>query len=423
MRSKRTFNAWPLLVVTLGIIWLILTAPSKVWTMLLVILGLVQLLSWLWIVSLGQHVRLVRERRYTWASVGDRIEERFTLHNPGFFPALWVEVEDRSTLPGYNTSRSTGVMADSYNRWTNDGVCTHRGVFRLGPTRLRFSDPLGLFTVEQFYPNSVDMVIFPPVVPLPSFPIDTRGQFGETLRRYSMTQTEAAAGVRPYNVGDSLNRIHWPTTARRDSFYVRQFDPASAGSWWLLLDVDPTVHVGEGINSTLEKAVVVAASLADHGLNLRQAVGFLSQCEQTGWLPPQLSNQQKWHLLKLLAQVQPTALPLADLLWRSRPLLAQRASLIIITTATSLNWLDALLHLQHQGVAPTVIFLYRSETNQDLLQAYYLLRGQAITVHLLDVDTVTVPETDGQAGLWTWRILATGKAVAVHKPEGGWEVI
>ncbi|MBK9210615.1 MAG: DUF11 domain-containing protein [Anaerolineales bacterium] len=52
------------------------------------------------------NLRLTREVRFTWAQVGDKLEEQFTLTNNGSVPATWVEVVDHSTLPDYSAARA-----------------------------------------------------------------------------------------------------------------------------------------------------------------------------------------------------------------------------------------------------------------------------------------------------------------------------
>lgn len=425
MTQTRRFKGWPLLLTTVILAILLLTAPSKVWTILFVGLVAVQGLAYFWVRQLSTHLSLTRERRYHWASVGDRLEERFTLHNRSPLPALWVEIRDQSTLPGYHISQATGVTPDSFTRWKTDGVCTRRGVFRLGPVELRFGDPFGLFEVRQHYPNSIKMVIVPPVVPFTSLSVDTRGELGEEqLRRYSLAESQSIASVRPYHPGDSLSRIHWPTTARRRAFYVRQLDRTSAGNWWLLLDVDATAHHGQGDTATLEKAVLVAASLADEGIGQGQAVGLLTQSETDTWLPPRNTAEQRWQILKTLAELRPLPVPLSEVLLAGRPLLNRNASLIVITANLSLTWLNNLLLLTKQGLVPTVVLIFSPETETEARQAQILLREQGLKTHLIDNQVIRPMDDEApKAGEWQWKALGLGRAVAIHKPEGQWEEI
>ena len=83
--------------------------PYRGWAVLGIALGIVWLVGFLWARSLARGLHLSREMRYGWAQVGDRIEERFTVENDSWMPALWFEVIDHSTLPGYDVSRASGV--------------------------------------------------------------------------------------------------------------------------------------------------------------------------------------------------------------------------------------------------------------------------------------------------------------------------
>ncbi|MCP4517159.1 MAG: hypothetical protein GY824_18265, partial [Delftia sp.] len=131
-----------LLPLLLGSLLLLqLAFPYKGWMMLLVGLGGGWLIGYLWARSLAGGLQLGREMRFGWAQVGDRLEERFTLFNAGWAPGLWVELVDHSTLPDYHASRVTSVGTQASNQWRLKSICTHRGLFTLGPTSLRTSDP------------------------------------------------------------------------------------------------------------------------------------------------------------------------------------------------------------------------------------------------------------------------------------------
>jgi len=153
-----------------------LIAPYRGWIIVLIALGGALLSGYLWTRSLVAGLRLMREMRFGWAQVGDRVEERFTLTNESLFPALWVEVSDRSTMPGYEIDRVATLGGRDTTRWRTRGTCRRRGVFTLGPTSLLTGDPLGIFRVELRYPVSMPFMVMPPVVSLPSIEVASGGR-------------------------------------------------------------------------------------------------------------------------------------------------------------------------------------------------------------------------------------------------------
>jgi uncharacterized protein (DUF58 family) len=255
-----------------------LAFPYRGWTMLLVGLGGGWLIGYLWARSLARGLQLTREVRFGWAQVGDRLQERFTLVNRGWASGLWVEIVDHSTLPDYQASRVTGLGGKDARRWYTHGVCTHRGLYTLGPTSLRSGDPLGLYTVTLHYPDASALMVTPPIVPLPAIEVAPGGRAGEGRRSRAdpLERTVGAAGVRDYRPGDNLNWIHWRISAHRDALLVRLFDSTPTSNWWIFLDLERRVQAGEGWDSTEEHGVMLAASLTDRGLRAGRAVGLVA---------------------------------------------------------------------------------------------------------------------------------------------------
>jgi len=125
--------------------------------------------------SLARNLRLRREMRFGWAQVGDRLEERLTLINESALPAVWVEIIDQSDLPGYSINQVRATDGNSATTWRASGQCNRRGLFTLGPTTLLTCDPLGLYTVELHDPRCVQLMVTPPVMPLPDIQVALAG--------------------------------------------------------------------------------------------------------------------------------------------------------------------------------------------------------------------------------------------------------
>jgi uncharacterized protein (DUF58 family) len=397
-----------------------LIAPYRGWMMLLIGLGGAWLIGYLWASSLAKNLKLKREMRFGWAHVGDHLEERFTLFNSGPIPALWVEISDLSTVPDYSVSRVTGVDGNSQNRWYTHGICNRRGIFTLGPTSIYTGDPLGLYTVSLHYPESTPLTVTPPIVPLPGIEVAPGGRAGEGRSRpNAFERTVSTTGVRAYVPGDSVNSIHWPTSARKDSLYVRLFDSTPSGDWWLFLDLDEQAQIGAGAASTAEHSIILAASLADRGLQQGRAVGLVTHGQTLTWLPPQTGDNQRQEILRALAVVTPGRRSLAELLDRIQPGFSQITSLIIITPAFDGGWVKTLLPLLRRGAVPTVLLLdpVSFGSRGSARSALALLADLGITAHLITRDLLDRPEArPGQRGQWKWRVSTTGRAVAVRRP-------
>ena len=408
--------------VLVGVLLLVeLLGLYRGWRVLLVGLGLAWLIGYLWARSLAKSLRLKREMRFGWLQVGDRLLERLTLTNSGRFPALWVEVDDRTTVPNHRHRRSFTVGKNDSFRWFNESICSIRGLFGLGPVTVRTGDPFGFYSVELEYSTRVPVLILPQVVTLPTITLAPGGRAEEgKIVLKSLERTVSAASVREYLPGDYHRWIHWPTTAKQDDLFVRVFDAAPAGDLWIMLDMCEEVQLGEGEHSTEEQAVVLAASLADRELRNGRAVGLLSAGSELVWLPPRGGELQRWHILHSLAIVSRGGRRLADLITRSSWALQRDSSLIVITPDAEPSWIEALAGLVHSGASATVMLLDRSsfgsEPDPEAVQIGLIELG--VESHLITHDWLESGYPDDpthKAGLLL--------EPAGRKPRDVWEVV
>lgn len=342
-----------------GSVVLTLLSTARAWLATTTALTLVFLVAYWWARGLADGLTVKRERRYGWAHVGDLLEEQFTVRNRAPLPALWIEIQDRSTLPGYQASMVTAAGGGEERRLRLQGVCQQRGVFDLGPWRVQTSDPFGLFRVVLDYPQVTSFAVYPSVAHLPDIELP-RGDAPGRARRHERSQTDTtdARGVRSYTPGDPLRQVHWPTTARRGELFVKEFDLEPLGDLWILLDLDRGKQAGEGADSTEEVGVTIAASLAHAALSENRAVGLAVSGERPALLEPNKSRAQLWQILRALARARAGGdVDITELLRQVRTGIARGLTVSVITPACTSDWLVELLALKGLGVASTVILL------------------------------------------------------------------
>jgi uncharacterized protein (DUF58 family) len=345
-----------MLPVMIGVLLVLqLLVPYRGWVVLLVGLGGVWLIAMLWARSLASGLAVTRETRFTWKHVGDTLLERFMLTNSRWASAAWLELIDHSTLLGGKVV--TGVSGHSFVGRHKQAVCRRRGLFTVGPTTLRSGDPFGIYEVEVHDPSEASLMVMPHIVHLPRVEVASGGRAGEGRpRQVLLERTVSASTVTEYSPSDSLNWIHWPSSARRGSLFVRQFDNTPGADWWIALDLDEEAQVGEEENSTEEAAIVVAASLADRALRERQSVGLAADDGRV-WLPPRSEVGQRWEILRALALASTTDATLGALLRNLRRTMRGSSSLIIISASTNPDWVGDLYPLLQLGTVPTVLLL------------------------------------------------------------------
>lgn len=364
-------------------------------------------------------VRVERRVESEWAQVGDRLQEVWTLRNPTWLPLLWLELDDESELPGYVARRVVACGPFGSANWTTEAVCARRGLYSLGPLRLRGGDPFGLFFYEWNDPATYRIIIYPPLVRLPAF-TPPQGQQGGLQRADLLQQfaTPSVGGLREYRPGDMPSHIHWPTVARTGNLMVKEFDQERAGSVWIVLDLDHSLYSynSEGISDVLEYAVLVAASLAAQLLADGRSVGLLADDGRSRAIAPAQGPRQLWTMLGSLVDVDATSQrSLADVLRRWRQ--AQnpncgrsKSALIVITPDLTGAWQNALAETAPRAGALVIGLSEGGQSeNQQLSQG---LAAVGLNMQIFD-STVELPRVNPLRPREEMRSTPLGKVVKV----------
>jgi uncharacterized protein (DUF58 family) len=364
VRTSIRLTSWIPVIVAVILLFLMIFSPAPpVKVVLIVILG-VLLVSYAWTRQIAGGITIQRQRRYGWAQVGDVIEERFILHNESWVPILWAEVRDFSDLPGYQASRAIGAGARTSTRWTTEGRAERRGIYTLGPIEVLMGDPFGLFEVKLYHDYHETFVVYPPIAALPAL-FEPRGLARGAARTNIRTLdlTTNASSVRHYVPGDALNRIHWRSTARRstpdrEEIFVKEYDLEPSGDLWLIMDMEQRVHAGEGLESTEEYAVILAASLANRMLRDNHAVGLIAYGKEPLVIRPQKGHQQLWELLRVLAGLHAVSeVSLGQVIHLSEPIIGRGMSAALITPSADPEWIRGLSVLLRRGIHTTGLLL------------------------------------------------------------------
>jgi uncharacterized protein (DUF58 family) len=335
--------------------------------------------NWIWAVLSLRGLKLNRTARTTRAQLGQIFEERFDLFNESKLPKLWVEVRDKSTIPGSLASQVFSQIGGRQGRtYIARTRLIRRGVYPLGPTVLYSGDLFGLFPQEKAIDSEAALLVYPMLVEIRQFPGPV-GLIsgGDALRRRTPQITPNAAGVREYAPGDSLNRIHWRTTARREMLMVKEFELDPQADVWIFLDADKAVSYSlpweyqvdkkpiwdqtikiELPPTTEEYAASVAASLARYYLRGKRAVGFVSRAETPVLLPSDRGGRQLIKILESLALWNMDGdLPLLGLIEAQAQHLPRGSTALLITPSTNEEIVLTADYLVRRGLRPIVVLL------------------------------------------------------------------
>ncbi len=347
-------------------LWLTLVVVAVVWT---------------WNSLRG--IRLSRHTRALRAQVGRPLEERLAARNTSRTPKLWLEVRDQSNLPGHEASLVVMSLAPGRERpWVVRTICRQRGRFRLGPLSLTSGDPFGLFQVTRKIPQTTNVVIYPATVDLRDFtlPLGVLSG-GDAVRRRTHYVTANASGVRDYAPGDSFNRIHWRSTARRDRLIVKEFELDPQADIWVCLDGDEAAQFAQPMPTqvitssealwtawqdrvvtlppnTEEYSVTIAASLAQFFVRRERAVGLIAQGQSREIVQPDRGERQLTKILETLAVFHATSqMRFHETLAVESDQIPRGASVILVTSSWDTRWVIMAQSLKRRGLRVAAVVI------------------------------------------------------------------
>ena len=185
-----------------------------------------------------------------------------------------------------------------------------RGYYQLGPVLLETGDVFGLHRRFRVATEPHFALVLPKVLPLQGYNLASRRPMGEIRVVHRLFEDPTRlAGVRPYQQGDALNRIHWRATARTGQLHSRVYETSRIAGATFLLDFHAQSFQGSRGDVSAELAVVTVASLANAVFLMGQQVGLISNGRDAA----DRIREEGWHAEFISrADAQRRAEPLAN---------------------------------------------------------------------------------------------------------------
>jgi uncharacterized protein (DUF58 family) len=399
---------------------------------LLGLLVLSRLLARNWI----QHVSASRHCDCITAEVGDSVAVEIQVTNSGWLPVPWLLLEDLLPAKALVESRQRLrvkkkrmkiVMLRSYGKTTLNYQIEFkmRGYYQLGPLVLESGDLFGLHRRYRVGTAPHFVLVYPKIVPLEGYELATRRPIGEVrLTHRLFDDPTRIAGVRQYEAGDPLSRVHWRATARTGMLHSKIYEPSTIAGATLVLDFHQAGYPQRGEPYRSELAVTTVASLAHAVYELGQQVGLITngrdaadRIRQEGWahdyrtredarksasmreesdrLQPLVVEtrrgpEQIQRILETLARVELTdGLTLTQLIGDTTSRLPRDATVIAVLAEVTTKAALALGNLKRRGLAVTAILILFDDNALEKASGRLLAEGIDVR-HVRDEATLTV---------------------------------
>lgn len=369
-KTTQFSEAWVLLAILLTVAGLALhnTFLTGAAATLLVI----ACISWAWNRYSLARVSYTRRFSEIRAFLGEEVELHLEVRNRKPLPLTWLIVRDvfpaglpvneqeMAINPATNqVTFSTFWMPGAYQRIgrTVRIQCVRRGFHRFGPSTLHSGDGFGFFEQSRALNDEVRLIVYPRLYSVSELNLPSDNPFGSRRSRARLYEDPLrSAGVREWQDGDEMRRVHWKASAHSQRLLSRVYEASEEHVVQIMLNVATFERHWQGVIVELhERAISVAGSLAALALEQRHAVGLMANgvipgSDQVLRLLPGRSPNQLLHIMELLAAVTHFAShTLEELLMRETPRLPWGATIVVVTAIAHPTLLAALMDLAAVG--------------------------------------------------------------------------
>lgn len=351
-----------LIIIPLAILGVALATGFVLMWRLFSLSVLVLLLSYLWVFLGTRGLTGQVKKSSEYCQVGEWFGEEITVFSSSKIPKLLVKVQENTDLPGHYNTGAFNLSPEGSHCWRTEVYCQRRGQYSLGALTATVTDPFGFFSVRRSLAEPQNILVYPATLELPFFQPLSRSEPGHGPSRWLISELGPnAARVREYTSGDTLNRIHWHSTAHTGKLMVKEFDPDRSNyaskNVWIIPDMHQASQLGDGDDSTEEYCITIAASLIKKYMDSGKQVGLIAASDQSYLFPPQMESQHLWHMLEALALMKATGeVRIEQLISYEIEHFGVDSVIIVITPSVSERIVTSLRQVKNRG-APVVVIL------------------------------------------------------------------
>jgi uncharacterized protein (DUF58 family) len=283
-------------------------------------------------------------------SAGDTVTVDVTTTNNSIFPIAFAKVNceiynkhNRMTLPTENIFFNPLQTI----RMREEFVLNTRGIYNESYLVTELHDPLRLFTRTVRSDRPFHIIVYPKVHQLNYFRIPNSGYLGTNkIAKTGHEDYSSLKKVRPYTHGDSIKKIHWKISSKRDEFFVKEYESTASSRVSVFLDAFEQSYLDDTGRYNEDLAVEVAASIMKYALsqNIETSLSFHSEhnikmeSRDLGSYPD---------ILKSLVTFVPSGqLNFSDLLVQETKKLEQGCFLVLITSTVDKRLIDTIAALK-----------------------------------------------------------------------------
>ncbi len=314
---------------------------------------------------------------------GEKVPVDLEIENTGILPAIWVRMVDFLPVEiSHSTSfrRVFSIRGKEKLNFSFNLSARKRGRYPVGPTQFRAGDIFGLGGMQERESPAEHIIVYPKILTMPNFSVRSQIPIGSMpIHQPIFEDPNRVVGKRAYQVGDSLRRVDWKSTARTGDLQVKIYEPSITIQGAIFLNLNPDGYYHRRWLDATELAVTTAASIANWLIDKRQAVGLATNGvdpsaggNSPATIAPHKGRVHLMRILETLAMIEISRKTTAqNLLQRDSVHLSWGTTVILITGSMDDAMFDTLIQIRKRGLQVMLILVGTVEGYQNIKSRAY----------------------------------------------------
>jgi uncharacterized protein (DUF58 family) len=242
-------------------------------------------------------------------------DDRFALsiytENNNFLP-VWLQVYTELNGLQELSSKSSVLKGESSLLWHQrtrfkwELSAIKRGVYFLGPFKMISGDLFGFFPKERTMEESLEVIVYPRLIPIKPFVFPRRDFFGIPGAESPVRDPVYILGTQDYQHGSPAKYIHWKASARHHRLQEKVFEPTQQEKVLFVVDVD-RFTANESADE-FERTIEAVASIAERLDRQGCCMGLMTNGSLAGngshFISIRRDSQHLSSILEVLARLQ-----------------------------------------------------------------------------------------------------------------------
>lgn len=351
--------------------------------------------------SLTGRVDVPREAFY----IGESVNIDYQIKNRSLLRIPFLELNSliSKRLSGKDTPKDIITLEAKQDFSKNETIALNRrGYYELGDLEVVVNDVFRFFSLKKSIKSNISLIVYPKIIRLSTFEIMASQQLGE-LRVFDQAFLDKSrtSSLKPYQEGDSIKRVHWKMSAKKDEIIVKDYENRGDTHVAVFIDNDHK-HFARDMDRRLEDKIVdVAVCMVNYCLD--QHVEIV------------LETQKGKNFIRIVGQEKSDMKPFLEAMavfngdgekdFRTfmQPrveTLRKGATVIIITSCLDKAMGAQGIHLKMSNLNPLFIVVMDRETGNGWIDTDIekKLKHEGINLYMIDHSTSIKQVMEGQYG-------------------------